>query len=51
MKQRKKIILWFGGIAIFGIVLFVVSCNLIVAWDSNPPQPHKEHFERILSSC
>lgn len=35
MKQRKKIILWFGGIAIFGIVLLVVSCNLIVAWDSN----------------
>ncbi|MCX4278087.1 ElyC/SanA/YdcF family protein [Muribaculum sp.] len=35
MKRRKKIILWLGGIAIFGIVLLVVGCNLIVAWDSN----------------
>lgn len=35
MKRRKKIILWLGGIAILGVVLLVVSCNLIVAWDSN----------------
>lgn len=34
MKSRKKIILWLGGIAIFGIALLVVDCNLIVAWDS-----------------
>ena len=35
IKRRKKIILWLGGIAILGVVLLVVSCNLIVAWDSN----------------
>lgn len=35
MNSRKKIILWLGGIAIFGIVLLVVVCNIIVAWDSN----------------
>lgn len=32
---RKKIILWLGSIAIFGIVLLIVGCNLVVAWDSN----------------
>ena len=35
MKRRKKIILRLGGIAIFGIVLLIVGCNLVVAWDSN----------------
>lgn len=35
MKSRKKIILWLGVIAIFGIVLIIIGCNLIVAWDSN----------------
>ena len=34
MKRRKKIILWLGGIAIFGVALLVVGCNLIVVWDS-----------------
>ena len=35
MNRRKKIILWLGSIAIFGIVLLIVGCNLVVAWDSN----------------
>ena len=35
MKQRKKIIFWIGGIAIFGVVLLIVGCNIVVAWDSS----------------
>lgn len=35
MSRRKKIILWLSGIAIFGVVLLIVGCNLVVALDSN----------------
>lgn len=35
MNRRKRIILWLGGVAILGVLLLVIGCNLIVAWEAN----------------